>query len=70
MKYNQCPVPGCSRNVLLTSPYEVCPHHTEMFEGITYYLKKARQEIEASQKKGIRSGERVTKSGIFLPPGA
>ena len=70
-RQNPCPVPGCQRNVLLTSPYKVCPHHTEQFEGITYFMQMAQKEMMQAQRKGqmkgVRPGERVTPSGIILP---
>lgn len=68
-KYNPCPVPGCQRSISITSKYGVCAVHNDLFEGITFYLKRARQEMEAGQKKGVRPGERVTPHGLILPPG-
>ncbi len=43
--------------------------HNDLFEGITYYLKQAQKEMSQTQKKGGRPGEKVTESGLILPPG-
>ncbi len=66
-RLNPCPVPGCSHNISLTSPFGVCYHHTDMFNAITYYLKKAQEQATAAAKKGGRPGERVSPSGLILP---
>ena len=66
-----CPIPGCQRNRLMTSPYGVCATHTELFEAITYYIKMGKKgAVQANQqamRKGARPGERITPSGIILP---
>ncbi len=66
-RQNPCPVPGCQRNISITSKYGVCAVHSDLFEGITYYLQQAQREVNQTRKKGGRPGERVTPSGLILP---
>lgn len=70
-RQNPCPVPGCPRNVSITSKFGVCAIHTEQFEGITYYLHQAQKEMNQKMKqakmKGVRLGDKITPSGLILP---
>ena len=69
MKQNPCPVPGCQRNISITSKFGVCAVHNEIFVAITYYLMRAQQEANVARKGGVRPGERVLPGGFILPPG-
>jgi hypothetical protein len=64
---NPCPVPGCNKNVAFNSKYGVCFHHEDIFQAITYYMKKAQGQAQAVRKVGGRPGDKITPSGIFLP---
>lgn len=66
-RQNPCPVPGCNRNIGFSSKYGVCFYHDDMFQAITYYMKKAQEEIMMARRKGVRPGDIVTKSGLILP---
>lgn len=68
-RQNPCPVPSCPRNISVTSKYGVCNVHNEMFVAITFYLQQAQKQLGQAQRKGARPGERVTESGLILPPG-
>ena len=66
-RQNPCPVPGCSRNISITSPFGVCAKHTQLFSDMNYYFKKVTEEQQKTRKKGGRPGERVTPGGLILP---
>ena len=66
-RQNPCPVPGCGRNISITSRFGVCSVHDFQFEGIEYYLRQAQREVNQARKKGGRPGERVTPGGLILP---
>ncbi len=67
---NPCPVPGCSNSLMLNSPFGVCAKHTQLFNDMNYFLKRATEEQQKTRKKGGRPGERVTEGGIILLGGA
>lgn len=66
-RQNPCPVPGCARNISITSKFGVCAVHEDLFKGITYYLQQAQRQAQQTVRKGARPGERRTPSGIYLP---
>ncbi len=67
---NPCPVPGCPNNIMLNSPFGVCAKHTQLVSDMNYFFKRATEEQHKTRRKGGRSGERVTESGLILPSGA
>lgn len=67
LKYAPCPVPGCNRNISITSKFGVCAKHTELFSDLNYYFQRMQKEANATRKKGGRPGELVSPGGIILP---